>query len=64
MRLFVMALVCSYIAYNFAVAETFSAWQMCKRLIVGQNFVGMVLTNIFYAPAWMLKAIQYRFRRP
>lgn len=63
MRLFVMALICSYLAYNFAVAETFTTREMHKRLISGQNFVGLILTNIFYAPAWFLKVIQYRFGR-
>ena len=63
MNLFLIALVCAYIALNFAVAEIYSAQDMKQRFIIGQNIVGVFLTNIFYLPAWILQLIEYLYRR-
>lgn len=53
--------VCAVLTYaimNLAMARLYSAKQMRKIIIDGQCFVGMIAANIFYAPAWILKALR------
>ena len=48
-----------YIVYNLITAKLLSAKEMKNDFIDGQCTVGMILTNIFYAPAWILKGIRF-----
>lgn len=48
-----------YFAFNLVTAKMWSAKDMKRDFIDGQCFVGKVLANIFYAPAWFLKGIKY-----
>lgn len=47
-----------YIIFNFITAELLNAKEMKRKFVDGQCAVGIVFTNIFYAPAWLLKAIR------
>ena len=39
--------------------EGLATKEMANKFIKGQNVVGRIATNIFYAPAWLLKGIKY-----
>lgn len=58
MNIYIAALVCAYIAFNFALAKTFSIWSMKRMLIIGQNVLVIFLANIFCFPAWIIKLIE------
>lgn len=49
----------SYVVFNYIVSKQMTAKEMADRFIAGQNIVGRITTNIFYAPAWLLKAIKF-----
>lgn len=48
-----------YIVYNLITAKLLSAKEMKNDFVDGQCTVGKILTNIFYAPAWILKGIRF-----
>lgn len=53
-----IALVCVYLAFNILTAKLMSAKCMKRSFIDGQCMVGKICTNIFYAPAWLLKGVK------
>lgn len=48
-----------YIVYNLIIAKLLSAKEMKNDFVDGQCTVGKILTNIFYAPAWILKGVRF-----
>lgn len=59
MKLLVIAVICAYIAFNMVIASVYSKDDMTQKFITGQNVVGMIASNIFYAPAWLLKLVRF-----
>lgn len=55
--LIIIALV--YAIFNFITAKLMSANEMKHEFVDGQCAVGRVFANIFYLPAWLLKAIRF-----
>lgn len=53
-----IALACIYSVINLLTAKLMSAREMQRSFINGQCLVGKILANIFYAPAWFLKALR------
>lgn len=47
-----------YLAINLITAKRMSAKHMYAEFVNGQCLVGKICTNIFYAPAWLLKGIR------
>lgn len=47
-----------YLAVNVVMAKNASASEMRMGLIDRQNTVGMICSNLFYAPAWLLKCVR------
>lgn len=58
MKIFIIALICLYLAFNFATSKMFTAKEMKTRFIDGQCVVGKIAANIFYSVAWLLKGIE------
>ena len=58
MKILFIALVCLYAAINIVTAKVMSAAEMKEDFINGQCLVGKITANIFYAPAWLLKALK------
>lgn len=52
-------LAAAYIIFNFVVSSKLGVKDMKMKFIDGQNVVGKIATNIFYAPAWILKGIKF-----
>lgn len=48
-----------YVVFNFITAKLMNSKEMREEFIEGQCAVGRVFANIFYAPAWLLKAIRF-----
>lgn len=48
-----------YVVFNFITAKLMNAKEMKHEFVDGQCTVGRVFSNIFYAPAWFLKAIRF-----
>ena len=48
----------AYVLVNLVMSKLHSAREMKDMLITGQNLVGMVFSNLFYAPAWFLKGLR------
>lgn len=48
-----------YVVFNIIIAMMMSAEDMMHKFIYGQCIVGAICANIFYAPAWFLKAIRF-----
>ena len=53
-----MITIVLYVGFNLVTAKTHSAKEMKAEFITGQCAVGVVLANLFYAPAWALKFIR------
>lgn len=51
-------LAAAYIIFNFVVSSKLGVKDMKMKFIDGQNVVGKIATNIFYAPAWLLKVVK------
>ena len=51
-------LATAYIIFNFVVSSKLGVKDMKMKFIDGQNVVGKIATNIFYAPAWLLKVVK------
>lgn len=58
MKILFIALVCLYAAINIVTAKVMNAKEMKEEFITGQCLVGKIAANIFYAPAWLLKALK------
>ena len=57
MNILIIVVLCAYLAFNVLVAKWMSAAEMQRRFVDGQNVVGKIATNIFYAFAWLLKGL-------
>lgn len=51
-------LIALYLVYNFVIAKLYNSKEMKQEFIDGQCTVGLVCTNAFYAPAWLLKFLR------
>ena len=58
MKIFVIAMICLYAAINIVTAKVMSAKEMKEDFIDGQCLVGKIAANVFYSPAWLLKALK------
>ena len=58
MKILVVIVVCLYISVNIVTAKEMSAKEMKDDFIDNQCLVGKIAANIFYAPAWLLKALK------
>ena len=58
MKIFIIAVICLYAAINIVTAKVMSATEMKANFINRQCLVGKIAANIFYAPAWLLKALK------
>lgn len=58
MKISFIALVCLYAAINIVTAKVMNVKEMKEEFITGQCLVGKIAANIFYAPAWLLKALK------
>ena len=58
MKIFIIAVICLYAAINIVTAKVMNAKEMKDEFITGQCLVGKIAANIFYAPAWLLKALK------
>lgn len=58
MKILIIALVCLYAAINIVTAKVMSPKEMEAEYVTGQCLVGKIAANIFYAPAWALKALK------
>ena len=58
MKIFIIAVICLYAAINIVTAKVINAKEMKEEFITGQCLVGKIAANIFYAPAWLLKALK------
>lgn len=59
MKAFMIILIILYIAVNLWTAKLMNAREMKQGFIDGQCLVGKVCANIFYIPAWFLKAVRF-----
>lgn len=44
---------------NLYTAKMFDAREMYNELIVGRRLVSKIFANVFYLPAWLLKAVRF-----
>lgn len=58
-KIILIVLVCIYAAFNFLTAKLMNAKEMKHEFVDGQCVVGRVFANIFYLPAWVLKALRF-----
>lgn len=58
MNAFAVFLLIVYVIVNLVMSKLYSAKEMKAMLITGQNLVGMIFSNVFYAPAWLLKGLR------
>lgn len=58
MKILFIALVCLYATINIVTAKVMNAKEMKEEFITGQCLVGKIAANIFYSPAWLLKALK------
>lgn len=58
-KIIIIVIAAAYLVFNCIVSKRLAAKEMAGRFITGQNVVGRIATNIFYAPAWLLKGIKY-----
>lgn len=54
----VIILFVAYLLFNIITAKKYDYEKMKSNFIDGQCIVGKILTNVFYAPAWLLKGIK------
>lgn len=48
-----------YMVFNFVTAKLMNSKEMKQEFVDGQCAVGRIFANVFYAPAWVLKAIRF-----
>lgn len=58
MKILIIALVCLYAAINIVTSKVMNTKEMKEEFIDGQCLVGKIAANIFYTPAWLLKALK------
>lgn len=58
-KIILIILACIYVAFNFLTAKLMNAKEMKHEFVDGQCVVGRVFANIFYLPAWVLKALRF-----
>ena len=58
-KIIIITVATAYIVFNFVVSKRMAAKEMAGKFIEGQNVVGRIATNIFYAPAWLLKGLKF-----
>lgn len=58
-KIILIVLACIYAAFNFLTAKLMNAKEMKHEFVDGQCVVGRVFANIFYLPAWALKAFRF-----
>lgn len=59
LKVVLIVLACIYLAINLLTAKLMSVKKMQHDFVEGQCLVGKILANIFYAPAWFLKALRF-----
>lgn len=59
LNIIIGTLAAAYITFNFVVSNRMDIKAMTAKFITGQNVVGKIATNIFYAPAWVLKGLKF-----
>lgn len=59
MKILAIILIIIYSAWNLLTAKLMNAKEMKRDFIDGQCLVGKICANIFYAPAWILKAVRF-----
>jgi len=59
LNIILIAVAFVYGAFNVLTSKLMTAKEMKHSFIDGQCIVGKILTNIFYAPAWLLKGIRF-----
>ena len=57
-KIILIMLVALYFVMNFVTAKIYNSQEMKRMYIDGQCTVGMICTNAFYAPAWILKFLR------
>lgn len=57
-KIAIYAFVVFYVFCNLVVAHNYSARDMRDEFVRGQCRVGKFCANVFYAPAWVLKAVR------
>ena len=58
-KIILIIIACIYVAFNFLTAKLMNAKEMKHEFVDGQCVVGRVFANIFYLPAWVLKALRF-----
>lgn len=58
MKIVLISIICLYAAVNIVTAKVMNIREMKENFITGQCLVGKIAANIFYAPAWLLKALK------
>ena len=59
MKIFIIVVVCVYLAFDIVTAKMMTAKEMKEHFIDNQCIVGKIAANIFYAPAWFLKGLKF-----
>lgn len=59
MKTILILIAATHIYFNWIVAYVLTTKQMKERYIDGQNTVGMIATNLFYLPAWIMKGLKF-----
>jgi hypothetical protein len=59
MKIFIIVIICLYVAFDVVTAKMMSAKEMKEHFIDNQCIVGKIAANIFYAPAWFLKGLKF-----
>lgn len=58
MNIIVFLIILLWLAFNCIVSKAMTTKEMQTKFVDGQNVVGKIATNIFYAPAWFLKLLK------
>ena len=58
-KIILIILACIYAAFDVLAAKLMNAKEMKNEFMDGQCVVGRVFANIFYLPAWVLKALRF-----
>lgn len=59
MKIFIIVVVCVYLAFNIVTSKMMSGKEMKEHFIDNQCVVGKIAANIFYSPAWLLKGMKF-----
>lgn len=58
MKIFIIVVVCVYLAFNIVTSKMMSGKEMKEHFIDNQCVVGKIAANIFYSPAWFMKVFK------